>query len=226
MFFDASDNCTQKDTLKTQSLLFYVSIALARYFFIFWLKNPLAVEEDFWSLFVSMWIVLASAINNFVYGFLPGPQPLPYYTCADINPANDLKLPKKQEGFVLMVSVILLLYINLRIYLTRNIIKLRKIFRIKPNVVVHEHQTHESNNTIIDWATLLWILILFLLFFTVSLKVNSIRIDELNLYPNYLLVYFQQIIAFQIFSFLLLSMLYSRHKEMLKTLFIALKGQN
>ena len=61
-----------KNSLRTQYLLFYDSIALTRYIFIFWLKNPMALDHDFWSLFISCWIILASSIINFVHGFLPG----------------------------------------------------------------------------------------------------------------------------------------------------------
>jgi len=109
-----------KNILKTQCLLFYDSMALTRYIFIFWLKNPIAVDDGFWSLFVSCWIILSSMIINFVHGFLPGPQPLPYYTCGDLDPTSDLQLPKKKEGYILFASVVLLVFINLRIFFRKN----------------------------------------------------------------------------------------------------------
>jgi len=58
--------------LKTQAILFYDGIVVVRYIFIFWLKNPMAVNDDFWSRFLNAWILGLSAIVNFVYGFLPG----------------------------------------------------------------------------------------------------------------------------------------------------------
>ena len=109
-----------KNILKTQYLLFYDSIALTRYFFIFWLRNPMAVDDDFWSLFINCWIIIASTIINFVFGFLPGSQPLPYYTCGDLDPTSDLQLPRKKEGYIFIMSVVLLAFINTRIFLTKN----------------------------------------------------------------------------------------------------------
>lgn len=58
--------------LKTQCLIIYDAIILVRYIFIFWLKNPMAVNDDFWSSFLNVWIVGASAIVNYVHGFLLG----------------------------------------------------------------------------------------------------------------------------------------------------------
>jgi hypothetical protein len=80
---EMSENCQKIVT-------YYLNGPLARYCFIFWLKNPLAVDDDFWSLFVSIWIVMASAIINFAHWFLPGPRQLPYYLCADLDPTSDL----------------------------------------------------------------------------------------------------------------------------------------
>ena len=45
-----------KNSYKAQCLLFFDSSILVQYLFIFWVKNPAAVNEDFWSRFVSMWI--------------------------------------------------------------------------------------------------------------------------------------------------------------------------
>ncbi len=50
-------------------VLFYDAITLSRYIFIFWLKNPTAVEDSFWSLFINIWIVtgctIFAAVNLF-----------------------------------------------------------------------------------------------------------------------------------------------------------------
>jgi hypothetical protein len=39
-------------------LLFIDAIIVARYFQIFWMKNPLSFQDDFWCLFVNIWIVI------------------------------------------------------------------------------------------------------------------------------------------------------------------------
>ncbi len=104
-----------KNTVKTEILLFYDAIAISRYIFVFWLKNPTAVREDFWSLFASIWIVLASTLINLVYLLMPGPHILAYYVCCGIDPGDELKLPAKKEGLILMSSLIFQLFVNVRL---------------------------------------------------------------------------------------------------------------
>ncbi len=133
------------------------------------------------------------------------------------------KLEKKSEGFILLGSVVLLSYINMRIIWLRNVNKLKNFFKFNSNS--SSLDLSNENPAIIDWTTLIWALISIVIFFGINYKVNSTKVEELNLYPNYLLVYCLQLIAFQLFSFLVLSLLYSRQKEMLLTLFNALKGQ-
>ena len=82
-----------KNALKWQCLLLLDSVIVARYIFIFKLKNPGAVQDDFWSRFVNIAVVGISFGSNFVIFFLPGRKPLHYYTCADIEPTLEYKLP-------------------------------------------------------------------------------------------------------------------------------------
>ena len=53
-----------KDSIKTAILLFFDAIALSRYIFIYWMKNPTALNDDFWNLFVNLWIILGSILIN------------------------------------------------------------------------------------------------------------------------------------------------------------------
>ena len=39
-------------------LLLFDSIVIARYIFIFWIRNPLILDDEFWSKLVNIWIVL------------------------------------------------------------------------------------------------------------------------------------------------------------------------
>jgi hypothetical protein len=42
----------------SQFILYYDAIVIFRYLFIFRLKNPAAFKEDFWSLFVFVWVLV------------------------------------------------------------------------------------------------------------------------------------------------------------------------
>jgi hypothetical protein len=76
-----------------------------------------------------------------------------------------------------------------------------------------------------DWTTLFVTLASLVSFFYLTAKVNSMSLVELNAYPNYLLVYAHQLIAFQAMSLCVLGVMYARHKQMLRTLYDALRGR-
>jgi hypothetical protein len=40
-----------------QIILFLDAIIVERYIMIFWLKNPINFQDDFWSIFINIWIV-------------------------------------------------------------------------------------------------------------------------------------------------------------------------
>ena len=46
-----------KNSLKAQILMFIDSSVLVQYLFVFWLKNPGSVNDDFWSCLIKHWII-------------------------------------------------------------------------------------------------------------------------------------------------------------------------
>lgn len=58
--------------LVTQMLLFITSILLAKYVFIFCLKNPLALNHHYWRSFLTIWIRTFAYLTHGVFYFLPG----------------------------------------------------------------------------------------------------------------------------------------------------------
>ena len=74
-----------KVVTKTIILLFLDAILITKYLLIFWLKNPCAVNDDFWSVFLNFLIIGAGILSDFVRNFLPGKQTFSYYICAGID---------------------------------------------------------------------------------------------------------------------------------------------
>ena len=79
----------------TQVFLYFDTIALTRYLFIFWLKNPAAFHSDFWILFLNIWIRGASLIFNGVWSIKSEHQIIHFYVCSGIDPTEDFKKPLK-----------------------------------------------------------------------------------------------------------------------------------
>ena len=70
---------TFMNTIKWQSLLLFNAILLSRYAMVIWLKNPAAMKDDFWSVFINQWTFCISILVNFVIFFFPKRLPLIYY---------------------------------------------------------------------------------------------------------------------------------------------------
>ena len=47
-----------KNVIIFQIILFLNSIIIMRYIMMFWLKNPINFKDDFWSIFINIWIVI------------------------------------------------------------------------------------------------------------------------------------------------------------------------
>ena len=61
-----------KNTVKVIILIFGDFFIVARYTLIFHLKNPLAIKDNFFIVFICLWNVMFSCIYNFVFFVLPG----------------------------------------------------------------------------------------------------------------------------------------------------------
>ena len=110
-----------KNSVKTQTVLFFDAIIVTRYVFIFWLKNPGSVDDDFWCWFLSLWVIGFSHLMNFVIYFLPVRQPLHYYTCADLDPTADLNHSLKVPAIFEIISIMLHVVIRFKIMYHRNV---------------------------------------------------------------------------------------------------------
>ncbi len=61
--------------------LLQVAIFFVRYICMFYVKNPTALQDDFWHLFINIWTRGCSIISQFVYIIFPGKSPSNYYLC-------------------------------------------------------------------------------------------------------------------------------------------------
>ena len=221
-----------KYTVRTEILLFYNAMALSRYVLIFVLKNPMAVDDKFWNLFISIAITLASFVINLGQGMTATQQDSAYYICCSLDPKIDSGLPKKQEGFILNFTLILQIVVNARILVHKHRQKLKKLLKKfkfgaqeAANVGgsdVNDVTLTIDKSTIVNTSAICWALIFSAIFYRLNVKVKSFSVEEINLYPNYLSIYVLQLISFQLFGLVMLATLFVKHKKMVKILYDAL----
>jgi hypothetical protein len=101
----------------TEVMLYFDSISLSRYIFIFWLKNPAGFNDEFWCTFIYLWIKGMTKTSNIIFCLLAEHQLINYYICSGIDPTEDFKKPLKMYGIVEFGSVLLNIAIYIKIFI-------------------------------------------------------------------------------------------------------------
>jgi len=210
-----------KITTKNMVLLYLDAILITKYVLVFWLKNPLAVNDEFWCLFISSWITGASCLSDFVRYFLPGRQSFSYYICAGIDSTPDHKLPPKSTSFIEMLSVALYVAIQARIYIHR---KQRKVDPVLNSTNKLFNISKIEKQTIADASSNFFIVACFASYFFVLIKLRDVNPIDFNLYPNYLYIYFHQLLWSGLMAATIAIVYYVRHPPLRKTLFKEFKS--
>ena len=214
-----------RNIIKTDTLLFFDALVISKYVLIFCLKNPISVNEEFWSCFIGLIVVLFSCIFNFGLLVLPQKHSLYYYACADINPEVDQHLKK---NFSAQIEVALCLIIHVAI-----IIRI-KVFKAKSKLTVSSNSVQDCKSpifhlnimekvTIFDMAGNLVVIIWASFYVTLQMKVNTMTRVEANTYPNYLYLYSYHFAVAAVNKFILSFAYYARHAPMRKTLWSEFK---
>jgi len=70
-------------------LLIGNAIILVKYIFIFHLKNPTAIQDDFWNIFIIIWAFIFAYTAQFIFFMIPKRESNMIYKCLG-------KIPKQQ----------------------------------------------------------------------------------------------------------------------------------
>ena len=105
-----------------QGLLYIDATILIRYMFIFCMKNPTALQDDFWRLYLSIWTSCYSLISQIIFHWTPGKFPHNYFICVGKFPLKYVGVPIKKNvpmTLLLLFSLFILLIVGPRIKLFR-----------------------------------------------------------------------------------------------------------
>ena len=75
-----------RSTSVTVLLLYKNFSALTKYIFIFWLKNPVAFDNEFWSLFICFWVHFFSLVLRIIEYSISSKMSIHYFVCAGVKP--------------------------------------------------------------------------------------------------------------------------------------------
>jgi len=187
------------------SILLTNAITVVRYLFIFCVKNPTSIQDDFWAEFINMWALLASFLGNLLYFLLPGKNPHRLYICMGSAPSDYLDLPSKMNVFLVglfIVSIIIQIFVNVKQKLYND----NQVRSIRAN-----------DNSQLDLATFLFTFFFITtvaLFSSISIILNMFALQDLMQYPNYLLFYVLHLIIAPTFNILIICFLFQKDKKM------------
>jgi hypothetical protein len=171
-----------RNVFSLQVFLIQTFVVIIRYSCIMWAKNPTALQDDFWQLFINLWTVSFSLISQYVYYILPGKNPINFYICMG-------EYPKFLYGFAVKINysqiTIGFLSLLIHIYVEISIQALRK-----SNLKDLKSKTPPLYNYVSNGLS-----VIFVFLFTLALKaVNGLNANEIDSYPNciyfYIVIYF------------------------------------
>jgi hypothetical protein len=198
-----------KNAIFCQFIFIFAAIAVARYVFIFHLKNPAAFNDDFWSWFINIWTIFSSVFLQIFMALLPGRRTLYFYICSGRNPSLDQNIPLKNFTYIIvlfLIIVILYIFIGVRIYL------------YKRGCAEIEAKEKNMKENLADFAANAAIVLMVLINVLLSYKINTIEIKDFNCYPNYLYEYFYRMISPNIFVFIVVLLHFFRHPKLTSVL--------
>lgn len=179
-----------KNFFALQQLLLVEALLVARYIFIFWLKNPAAFQDEFWICYINMVVAGFSLLTQFTFAFLPGRQPMIFYFCCGSNPEVQQYQNKKFNVimvFFQVATIILVVLINAKI-------RLYKRKHEHPGFVAYSLTPtwrNELNESLIFHAVMVFIAAEVTLVINI---INSLNSEELNIYPNNMYVNIFQLV--------------------------------
>lgn len=199
-------------------------LIILRHACIFWLKNPAAFYDDFWSCFINIWVVIFSYTSSFVFIYLPGKQPINYYICTGKNPHDDLKQNTKFNiPFIILAGLALPIHIysGFKIYRYKKKYNKKNLsgISIQNNIV---HKTFEGQ-PVTDFTSIAVTLAVLVMFLYIFVRVARTDPQDLSIFPNYLFVYWINLANGPIVSLILIILTYIRNEKMRKIMYRELK---
>ena len=207
-----------KNTIKVIILLFGDFFIVSRYALIFHLKNPLALKDYFFIIFICLWNVTFSCIYNFVFFALPGKKPFSYYICANVDPSSDSHLPSKINIYIEAFSLLLQVVLNTRIKLYK-----RSNCAVTDQTITQSQETKNhlislDEKTINNLTTTASAILVFVTYIVLNFKVMSLTLVQINSYPTNMFVIAYVFLGPVILSILINTVYYMRSPKLRRCL--------
>ena len=172
------------------AMLLHNAIIIVKYLFVFHLKNPTAVQDDFWRIFINLWIFIFNASAHTLYQMYPGREQNAVVLCYGKLPLEHVKQSIKRI-YVFFIITLLTIGLHYIFWIYNLIIKhcyttkyeAYKSFENRWAKVV-------SKENMFDYAShSIALLILLLCGHYIPDNMGSLHPSQLEIYPNYIYIF-------------------------------------
>jgi hypothetical protein len=188
-------NAIGRNGLPMQGLLLLDAILVVKYAFLFHTKNPTAIQDDFWNMFLNIWTFAFTSISQIIYIVLQGQNSLNFFIYNGECPVNTFLSPKMNYPVIMVVAVSTLIYlfVGMRHMHFKYCAKSSKAAKTG-SVGISISNFPLNSQTLVSFTTHGVMIFLLSSNFLVLIKVNKMSIEILSRFPNYFLFYTLQLI--------------------------------
>jgi hypothetical protein len=209
--------------MKSNLMMFLNAIVISKFAFIFCLKNPAAIDDDFWSLFITIWSVGFSFTFNVSRFLQRRRQMIYYYICVDVDPAEDGGLPE-MTCTQIEPLVCLLLHVAVTVSVKVYNRKPKPNANLQSATVQHCIPPVVKNINLANFFTNFIFAVWFASLACCQFKINNFQLEELNSYPSSLFTFAFLYVGSSFTGLIISSAYYSRNSNLRKKLWSELKS--
>ena len=138
-----------RNVMAMQAIFLLEAIVITKFVFVYVLKNPVAIHDEFLRVFINLSTFTLSFLSQSVYMAMPGRNPLAYYICIGSFPLSKISLqtPVKVN---LPVFALLIMSVCVHIYTALKVRKLKKKVTVVKTVEEKVNKRKKVFNVLTD----------------------------------------------------------------------------
>jgi len=191
---------------------------ILRYLFLFHIKNPMAIDDNFWDLVFLLWSIMTSFIISIVDFLNRVKLPITYLLCAGEDHTNQFNLRNAFMGYFEVFSFVVHLVVKLKILRLKSRKKETEI--IPKNFLRKDEELfHLDKKSFADFVPNVALIVLIGLIALLNQIQTYSTLDEMNQYPNNWFIFIQVVLGAPTIGVTLNFLFYYRNVKLRKKFF-------
>jgi hypothetical protein len=164
------------------------ALLIVKYLFVFHLKNPTAIQDDFWKILINLWIFMFWMISLTVYNTIPGREHAKINVCIGRIPVDFVNESVK-KNWVTIAVVLLSIILNIVFWIIRILYKTCWTKKYQEYEKYKKSWTNKNNEERINYISI-WVSVFLFLGTTLHLyQISNMNPTKMDSFPNYYSLY-------------------------------------